>query len=393
MLWTEKYRPKKIEDVIGNEEAKQEVVKWLIGWFTGNKEYPGVLLAGPPGIGKTSFVYALANQFNLHVVELNASDVRTAQHIYAKVGSIGGASTLDAFTGSGPRRNILLFFDEVDGIDPKADTGGLSAILDIANKKEVPIIAAANFPDPVKHKDLLNTFKYITFRPLTPRQIIILLKRIAANEGIAVSDELLNNIATKVNGDARLAVNLLQEASHGLDIDITLTPMENLPFEELIRRLTNSYNINEIRNLLNSNSNQIEDVFYTYYDLITRSNNTSFEDKVRLLDYCIKLNEMFGRMNKKRSFYLFRYILTLMPWFIYSANRAGIVYDGRIPAYRFKLFIQNRKYRDHLNEVYTDRLKMILHESYRKFVTETLPTIKFIDIKDEILEDLLTKVI
>lgn len=393
MLWTEKYRPKKVEDVIGNESAKKEVVSWLINWFKGDREYPGVLIAGPPGIGKTSFVYALANEFNLHVVELNASDVRTAQQIYSKVGSIGRTTTLDTFTGEGIRKDVMLFFDEVDGIDPKTDTGGLKTILDIANNREVPIIAAANFPDPIKHKDLINTFKYILFRPLTPRQIIVLLKRIMKNEGINMPENMLSEIATKVNGDARLAVNLLQEASLGLDIDVTIVPIENLPFEELIRRLSTSYSIIEIKNLLDANSNYMEDVFYTYFDLITRSNNISFEDKVRLLKYCNKLNELFGKINKKRSFFLFRYISTMLPWFIYSANRAGIVYDGRIPGYRFKLFIQNRKYRDHLNEIYNDRLKLIIHESYRKFITETLPTLRFIEIDDDILTELLEKII
>lgn len=392
MLWTEKYRPKKVEDVIGNEDAKKEVVKWLVNWLQGNKEYPGVLLAGPPGIGKTSFVHALANEFHLHVVELNASDVRTAQQIYSKVGSIGSTSTLDAFTGEEKRQEILLFFDEVDGIDPKADSGGLKAILSIANKREAPIIAAANFPDPIKHKDLINIFKYVVFRPLTPRQIIILLKRILNNEKIDIPERTLTDIASKVNGDARLAVNLLQEASLGLDIDVTITPMERLPFEELIRRLSTSYNISEIRNLLNSNSTYMEDIFYTYFDLITRSNNISFEDKLRLLTYSTKLNELFGKMNKKRSFFLFRYLATLIPWFIYSANRAGIVYDGRIPGYRFKLFIQNKKYREYLNELYDTKIKLIIHESYRKFVTETMPTLRYLNLGDDTLKELLEKI-
>ena len=51
MMWSEKYRPKNLLEMVGNEEAKESFVKWLGKWIKGTKP---LLLVGPPGIGKTT---------------------------------------------------------------------------------------------------------------------------------------------------------------------------------------------------------------------------------------------------------------------------------------------------------------------------------------------------
>ena len=232
MNWTEKYRPKNIYELVGNEEAILNVVRWIKDWFKGKRRGRGLLIAGPPGIGKTTLIYAIANHLNLHVVELNASDYRTAQRIYEKVGYIGRGGTLETFFGDLNKRNIIIFFDEIDGIDPRADTGGLKAVIDIASRGDVPVIAAANIPDPVKHKALLENFDFIQFRELTPRQIVILLKKILLKEGYEVDDETLSNIIKQAGGDARLAINLLQESIfRGVDKELRIIKYDMLPFE------------------------------------------------------------------------------------------------------------------------------------------------------------------
>ena len=384
MLWTEKYRPKLLEDIIGNEEAKVELLKWILNWEKNKKSAPGVLLTGPPGIGKTTAIHALANEFNFHLIELNASDFRTAQKIYNKVGYVTHTVTLDSFSkDKAVSKRVILFFDEIDGIDPKSDTGGLKAVIDIASKRQIPIFAAANVPDPVAHKELLKTFKIIEFKNLTPRQIILLLKRIVLLENSSVDDEILKKIAYNARGDARLAVNMLQEAVAGVELEYLSPPMENLPLDVLMKRLNSSNSLTEIKNLLNSNSNQIEDVFYNYFDMILKSGNIKPVDKVRLLEECSKIDILFGLINKKRNFRMLRYITILLPWLIYSANRSGVVYDGRIPEYRLRLFIFNRNKRQELSSLYETYFKGRIHSSYRKFILYTFPLVCFyIDEKE-----------
>jgi len=73
--WNEKYRPKKLNELLYNEEIKN-----IINNFINNKNIPNIILYGPSGIGKTSLVNILINSLYLNnkdmVLELNNSDDR-----------------------------------------------------------------------------------------------------------------------------------------------------------------------------------------------------------------------------------------------------------------------------------------------------------------------------
>ncbi|HHH79843.1 MAG TPA: AAA family ATPase, partial [Thermoplasmatales archaeon] len=71
--WTEKYRPRTLEEVVGNREAKTLLRSWASKWNLGTPpKKRAVILAGKPGVGKTSSALALANEYNWTVIELNA---------------------------------------------------------------------------------------------------------------------------------------------------------------------------------------------------------------------------------------------------------------------------------------------------------------------------------
>src|SRR5512147_2541370 len=149
LLWVEKYRPRKIEDVTGNDEAKALFLEWLK-----NKKHTkkAVLLYGPPGVGKTTLVNAAANEFGFRVIEMNASDTRSEKAINAVAGPATSFVALDTF--SSESKGNVLFLDEVDGIAGNEDRGGVSAIIKIVENSHVPVIMAANDPDLEKLRPL-----------------------------------------------------------------------------------------------------------------------------------------------------------------------------------------------------------------------------------------------
>ena len=129
MLLTEKYKPKKLDDMIGNEEVLSKVKKWILNWINGEHKKP-LLVYGPPGIGKTSIAYAIKEEFDFGVIELSASDLRDKKRIN-KV--LGGATLSNSLFGN----MMLILVDDVD-ITTKNDRGAIPEISRFLKSNEKP---------------------------------------------------------------------------------------------------------------------------------------------------------------------------------------------------------------------------------------------------------------
>jgi replication factor C large subunit len=207
--WVIKYRPKTIDEVEDQEEAKRVLIPWIKEWAEGKPPAKrAALLYGPPGVGKTSLVEAIAKEFKFEYLELNASDYRRAEDIRK---TVGVAATKRPLWG----RGIIILLDEIDGISAKEDAGGLSELLKIIPNARNPIIMTANDPWKDQLKPLRDIALMVEFKPLGLRSMINVLERICKAEKIYCEKDALRYIVEKSEGDLRAAINDLEAVAEG----------------------------------------------------------------------------------------------------------------------------------------------------------------------------------
>ena len=200
--WTEKYRPTTLSAIRGNDSARNELREWADTWPSHRQ---AVILRGSPGVGKTSAAHALAADRGWEVVELNASDQRTADVVERVAGEAATSGTLTG--GAGGRKLVLL--DEADNLHGNVDRGGARAITKLVKAANQPVVLIANeYYD--MSQGLRKACRDIEFRDVSARSILPVLRDLCRREDVSVEDGALEAIAEQNSGDLRGAINDLQ---------------------------------------------------------------------------------------------------------------------------------------------------------------------------------------
>ena len=144
LLWFEKYRPKKISELLIVKKDLDTVQKWIKNFNNKVKGTPNCLfLHGPPGIGKTSLANIILTENGYDVCEFNASEVRNHKQVKEHINEINGnVNVLDFMNFKKKKMGIIM--DEIDGMSSN-DRGGLGELIDIMFQK-TPIKKENNIP-------------------------------------------------------------------------------------------------------------------------------------------------------------------------------------------------------------------------------------------------------
>ncbi len=208
LSFTEKYRPKRFEEIIGQSQAVTEVINFL-------KEFPkkkSLILYGPAGTGKTSIVLTAAKELDLDILELNSSDLRNRAKLEETLKPAAQQRSLF-------KKGKILLMDEVDGVTG-TDIGGIPELLRTISASAFPIIMTCNDVWQTKLSPVRAKSKLVEMKPLDIGTIVGILSRISEKESIKNDILFLKQIAIKSRGDVRAALNDLQAYSIGENIFI-----------------------------------------------------------------------------------------------------------------------------------------------------------------------------
>jgi len=294
-MWSEKYRPQNISDMLGNEESRSSIIEWFTKWKKGTKP---ILLVGPPGIGKTTIAFLTAKQFGYDMIGLNASDVRSKSRLNEILSPVLGNVSILGIP--------MIFIDEVDGIHGRGDYGGVEALIEILKEPTVPIILAANSDISDKMKSIKKVVKTISFKPIPPRLLKIYLENILKKENVKLSPGSMIKVIDRSHGDIRSMINLTQSLVTGFNPQTEMS-FENINVEDGVNAFFKANSLDEARSVLYSMQIDPKLKIDAFYSSIITSNldNNTLE---KLLEIISEADMLYGKIMKTQNWRLLRYL-------------------------------------------------------------------------------------
>jgi DNA polymerase III delta prime subunit len=255
-LFTEKYRPKNLEDLILPERVMSKFENGLT---------QNMLLAGSPGTGKTSTAKAIVNQFGLPYLYINASTDTSVDVIRTRITDF--CSTMSILDDQGKFKVVIL--DEVDGVSDQFFKALRATMEQFASNSR--FIATCNYvnkiPDPI-----LSRFEVINFdfdkaeeTELT-KKYIRRVYDICGKEGMTIEKPALVEFVKRNFPDLRSTLNKLQGYKTQGTQNITIDDVKkfNSVYKDMFDLIFNQMDpVVNYKYIVGEYSNRVDDVLQT----------------------------------------------------------------------------------------------------------------------------------
>ncbi|ELA42020.1 uncharacterized protein VICG_00867 [Vittaforma corneae ATCC 50505] len=282
MLFVDKYSPKTIEDVLGNQDVIQ-VIKDI------KDDFPHLLFTGPPGTGKTTLAHLMRPSFE--TLELNASDERGIDTI---------RTTLKSFCHKNvPKKLVIL--DECDHLTAQAQQA-LRRLMEITDTKFILICnQISQIIEPIQSRCAVLKFERIPSSEFKHR-----LREICDAENIKITDDGLDAVMNVSYGDIRASLGCLQGISSVKRVvdDDFIYKLNGIPNVKILESIISSIETKEMEKAL--------ETFHSLWNLKFEStdildglfkiakNQDNFELLKIIGKYQLRINE---GVNSKVQFY------------------------------------------------------------------------------------------
>lgn len=208
LMWSEKYRPKKLKEVVD----QKEIIKGISNLIK-SPDIPHMLFAGPAGVGKTTTALCIAmellgEEWRKNTLELNASDERGIKMVRERVKEFAASIKLADDKEFGKPKIIIL--DEADEMTSEAQTALRRIIEDSARTTRFIIICnyLSQIIEPIQSRCVV-----FRFRRLPKEDVIDHLKMICEQQKVKYEEKALAQIYEATGGDLRHSINIMQAAA------------------------------------------------------------------------------------------------------------------------------------------------------------------------------------
>jgi len=343
----DKYRPKLLEDVIGNSRQIAAIKYWLNNWKGG-----ALLVYGPSGCGKSLCIELIAAEGGYELVESHAIDSRGYKELKA---SIIKASTQQSLF----YKKKLVLIDELELID------SVKGVMEIIQESRYPVILITSNPYEQKFSQLRKLCRLVKFDKIRADSIANLLKVICAEEPMRCSDAGISQLSKMCNGDVRSALIDLECATISGTLG-TRDKEENI-FETL-KILFKTLDLNNSRYAVESSEKPPEELFLWLEENIPQEYERT-EEIAFAYDCLSKADVVATRIIKRQSWTLQKYYFN----FLCSVSFAKKQSYKKFTSYVFPRFRVNRNFDD-----IAKKLAKKLHASKKEALqyTELISAIK-----------------
>jgi replication factor C small subunit len=208
LMWSEKYRPKKLSEVVD----QKEIIKGISNLIK-SPDIPHMLFAGPAGVGKTTTALCIAmellgEEWRKNTLELNASDERGIKMVRERVKEFAASIKLAGDKEFGKPKIIIL--DEADEMTSEAQTALRRIIEDSARTTRFVIICnyLSQIIEPIQSRCVV-----FRFTRLPKEDVIDHLKMICEQQKVKYEEKALAQIYGATGGDLRHSINIMQAAA------------------------------------------------------------------------------------------------------------------------------------------------------------------------------------